>query len=383
MILALLVLAAMAVGPIVTLGPRTVLIYDRTWWGPLTIFRTHGRMIWPLSYAVTVAVLFAASRFRYWRALLLCGLAVVVQAVDVAPMSRYVRDLRVFGYQNRLESRFWTVALPHYRQLVLVPSSLCTFSGYVDFSGLSLLAGRYGLGINSGDTARYDMRKAHRYCGQLAEEIDAGMHGEGSLYVVRADLLPDVMKRVRDRSTQCTVVDGFGVCFAAGSDAAWRGTFDLVRSRLPSRDELVRFYEQLDATYATALGRAARDVPGGVEDRVEGLVQYLAYRMEGCEQTEASAKSLARVGGSRESTLCSTTTIDHAVPPADQTYAFAEQLVRFLREKPAAIHSSTHVDLEGEAVWLQAYARERARGVREQDARESVLGAIRGAVTPR
>ena len=39
--------------------------------------------------------------------------------------------------------------------------------------------------------------------------------------------------------------------------------------------------------------------------------------------------------------------------------------------------ATTHIDPEGEAVWLQAYASERARGVRDQDARAKILAAIR------
>ena len=66
------------------------------------------------------------------------------------------------------------------------------------------------------------------------------------------------------------------------------------------------------------------------------------------------------------------------MPPADQTLAFTRRLDAMLREQPSSAPATTHVDPEGEAVWLQAYARERARGVREQDARATVLAAIRG-----
>jgi hypothetical protein len=382
LIAALLVLAAMAVGPIVTLGHRTLFVYDRHWWDPLPIFRTHGRMIWPLYYAVTVAVLFAASRFRYRWALALCTLAAVLQAIDVAPMANYVRDLSVFGFRNPLQSRFWTAALPYYRHLVLVPSNLCTFDQYVDYSAFSLLAGEYGLGINSGLTARYDQKRARTYCNELAQEVDDGMRAEGSLYIVRVDLLRELLERPREGQAQCTVIDGFGVCFSAASYARWRDEFDLVRSRLPPRDEFVRFYQHLDETYRTTLGRAARDAAGRIDARVEGVARYLAYRMEGCDHGEAAARTLPDVENSAVAGLglCPVTAIEHSVPPADQTLAFAGQLDRALSERADAVRSSTHVDIEGEAVWLQAYARERARGIREEDARESVLNAIRGAV---
>jgi hypothetical protein len=380
-ILALLVLAAMAVGPTVTFGPRTLFTYDSSWWGPLTIFRTHGRMIWPLYYAVTAGVLFAASRFPYRRALVACALAVVMQAVDVSTMSHYVRDLQAFGFRDPLQSRFWNIAAPHYRQLVLIPSNLCTYSEYVDYSAFSLLAGRYGLGINAGITARYDVTRSRTYCGELAQEIRDGMRANGSLYIVRADLLPRLAPSEADGTqARCTVVDGFGVCFSPESYAQWRDGFDVVRSRLPSRDEFVRFYEELNATYRTALGRPPREAPATADVRVEGLVRYLSYRMEGCSHADAESRTLQDVDGVDTPELCPVTAINHELPPADQTYAFAKQLDRALREEAGAPRSSTHVDLEGEAVWLQAYARERAHGVREQDARTSVLAAIKRAV---
>ena len=52
------------------------------------------------------------------------------------------------------------------------------------------------------------------------------------------------------------------------------------------------------------------------------------------------------------------------------------QLDRALARSVRRKRTTTHVDLEGEVVWLQAYARERARGAREQDARATVLAAL-------
>jgi hypothetical protein len=374
LIAALLFLAAMAVGPFVTFGSRRLFAYDPDWWGPLTIFRTHGRMIWPLYYAVIVASLFAASGFRYWRAVVVCSAAVALQAVDVSTMTRYVQDLQNFGFRNPLQSRFWSIAAPHYQQIILVPSNLCTHAGYVDFSGFSILAGEHGLGINAGLTARYDVMRSRTYCVDQAREIRGGMRDSRSLYVLRRDLLSELAPRTQDGAARCTVIDGFGVCFTPESYAAWRDEFDLVRSRLPSRDEFMRFYEQLNETYRTTLGRPAREVPGAAEERVEGIVRYLAYRMDGC--TDAEAETRALHGESAEAQdLCPAAQLEPVMPPADQTFAFASRLERIFQQRPPR-KASTHVDLEGEAVWLQAYARERARGAREQEAQATVLSAL-------
>ena len=108
LMLALVFLEVMALGQNVSWGSQTIFRYDVDWWGPLIIFRTHGRMVWPLYYATAIAILFAISRMRYRAALALCALGVIVQTVDVAGMTRYVRDTHAWGFRNPLQSGFWS-----------------------------------------------------------------------------------------------------------------------------------------------------------------------------------------------------------------------------------------------------------------------------------
>ena len=168
-------------------------------------------------------ILFAVSRFRYRVALTCCALGLLVQVVDVAGMTRYVRDTRTWGFRNPLQSAFWDVVPAHYNQLVLVPSNLCVGGGYIDDAAFSLLAGRFGLGINSGMTARYDVQKARTYCHELDVEVGSGRPRQGSLYIVRADRLARARAPQSGDEARCTMVDGFGVCFTADSYCAVEG----------------------------------------------------------------------------------------------------------------------------------------------------------------
>jgi hypothetical protein len=211
LVVALLFLAAMAWGPFVTLGSRTIAWYDVAWWGPLRIFRTNGRMIWPFFYAVVVAILWAACRWPPRRALALLVAALCLQLVDLAGMTGDIRDRQAFGFRDPLQNAFWATTAPRFRQLVLVPSNLCVREGFVDYRPFALLAGRYGRGINAGQTARYDVRAAERYCSDLDREFREGQWNVDSLYIVRPDLVPG---DARGEAKRCTVVDGFGVCFA-------------------------------------------------------------------------------------------------------------------------------------------------------------------------
>ena len=221
LVLALLVLAAFAVGPVVTAGPRTLFTYDGRAWGPLAIFRSHGRMIWPLHYGLVAAMLVVAARFRPSLATGVIAACVLLQAADVAGMSRFVADMTVWGYRDPLASRFWDVAAPHYERIVMVPTNVCDRDGAQDGRAFALLAGRHGLGLNAGSTARYDVRRAAEYCGELERDLREGRWDDRSLYVVRPDLLPALAAPGRPGAPQCGLVDGFGVCVSGPSARGW------------------------------------------------------------------------------------------------------------------------------------------------------------------
>jgi hypothetical protein len=227
LLMALVALSLMAVGPVVTAGPRTLLTYDAEWWGPLRTFRSNGRMIWPFFYAVATAIVFAVVRLRHQTALRLMLAAVLFQAVDLAGMTGFVGEVRTRGYRDPLNSRFWQVAPPHYERLVMFPSNVCDRDGRVDYLPFSLIAGRHGLAINAGSTARYDVRRAASYCVALEQEVLNGMGTPGSMYIVRPDLLPRLAPQAEARGSMCRVIDGFGVCFSVESYREWRERFEL------------------------------------------------------------------------------------------------------------------------------------------------------------
>jgi hypothetical protein len=374
MLMALLFLFVMALGQIITFGSRRIYAYDVAWWGPLTIFRTNGRMIWPVYYAIVTGFLFALCRLSSRRAVALGLCAVVVQAADLSGMTERIRDISRFGFRDPLRSHFWTVVPPHYQRLVLIPTNLCTRDGFVDYFPFALLAGRTGMAINAGTTARYDWLKGDAYCLDLDREIQEGLRSKDSLYIVRADLLPKIVPQAD--ATLCTVVDRYGVCFAADTYARWQDAYDVVRSKLPPTEEVVQFYGELNQLYRDALGRPPRETGIETNVRVESVVRYLSFRVEGCGHDEAEQRALRYLTGTRERKLCAPGSQDRDFPPVDQTYIFNMRLDQAARERQEAGHP-THVDLEGEAVWLQAYARERATGVTPREARATVLARVR------
>lgn len=378
LILALLFLAVMAFGQPVGFGPRWLFSYDRNWWGPLKIFRTNGRMIWPLYYAVFVAILFAATRFRHRTAVALLSGALVIQAIDLSPAPAFIADTGLHGFRNPLNNRFWDIAAPHYQRVILIPSNLCVREGYVDYSAFALLAGRHHMAINSGMTARYDVPRAVRYCKALEQEIQEGLTTPGSLYVVRRDLLPGMHRPGGLNGPICTTVDGLGVCVAGDSYRLWRDQFEIPRDKLPETGELLEFYGVLDATYRTGLGRPQEMRADTTARRLDHLSRYLADRIDGCTHAEAEARTLGHATGSTEPAPCAVLSATGELPAADQTHAFLKRFVEVMGQQPDIPPTGTHVDLEGEAVWLQAYTSHRLQGRSHRESIDAVIDTIRG-----
>jgi len=87
----------------------------------------------------------------------------------------------------------------------------------------------------------------------------------------------------------CTLVDGHAACFTQASYVRWQTQFDIVRRGFVAEEELRDFRQTLEAKYRDRMGRPSTPAPGSIDDRLRGLVGYLAYRSRGCGHDEAVA----------------------------------------------------------------------------------------------
>lgn len=215
----------LALSPVVTLGRWTLVEYDQRWWGPLTLFRASGRMFWPVYYAVVLGAIAAAVRLAPRTALVLLSSAVLLQAADVSRTYRELRGLRGGGFVAPLHSRFWDVAPSYYRRIVVFPSRMCTAERTFDFRPFALVAGRHGIAINAGATARPDTPRVEEYCRTLDREIAQGIIDDETLYILRSDLVPAFREKAAGRAI-CLTVDEHDVCVAKETAAQWAGAVD-------------------------------------------------------------------------------------------------------------------------------------------------------------
>lgn len=239
--LAVLALAVFAFSSRISLGGKVLLNLEAVYRPVLRLvepFRSSGRFIWPLNYALVTAALalvLGAWRRRPWVATVLVALAVGVQAYELLPK---VREERFQGLNwNGLRSGEWQRLGGGYQHLVLYPPQLhdgngrgCPVPGGAPFSPMfAYLAARLGLTFNSAYLARVDEASAQAYCAALQRDMERGVLQPGTAYVVHPAFLPALMRH--PESAVCGALDGYAVCVSTAQQDDFRRTLEERRLR--------------------------------------------------------------------------------------------------------------------------------------------------------
>jgi hypothetical protein len=223
---AVLLAAVFALSPRITFGNQVVIDYMHPALSPLAVFRATGRFFWPAAYALlAVSVGVVASHLKPRAALVILLAAIAVQFTDL--YGHYI-ELRTGTHseefhssQQPLQSPAWHALMPHYKHLLLYGPLQCGLAP-VDFPQPALLAGTYGLSINTGHAARESRSARIDYCAQLKRDFDAGVISDDAVYLVHEGLL-DGFRANAKKPIACTVLDGIPVCVAASTYDAWKG----------------------------------------------------------------------------------------------------------------------------------------------------------------
>jgi hypothetical protein len=223
---AVLLGAVFALSPRVTLGKHVVIDYMHPALLPLAAFRATGRFFWPAAYALlAVSIGVVASRLKPRTALVVLLAAITVQVTDL--YGHYI-SLRTGTHSDQfhtwaqpLQSPAWHALLPRYKQLLFYGPEQCGLAP-VDLAQPALLAGMYGLSINTGHAARESRSARIDYCAQLKRDFDAGVISDDAVYLVHEALL-DGFRANAKKPIACTVLDGIPVCVAASTYEAWKG----------------------------------------------------------------------------------------------------------------------------------------------------------------
>jgi hypothetical protein len=370
----------MALSPKITAAESVIFEYNEAWWGPLTVFRASGRMVWPVFYLLLLGVLSAITRwFRFSLAAVLLTFAVGLQAVDLSAAFAGLRHVRSRVWRSPLVSPLWSVA-PHYRHLVLIPTNICTPPpDAIDYTPFVLLAGHAGLTVNAGFAARYDVNKLGAYCQEAARRWQEGDVRDDEMYVVRPGLA-SVFAATARSPLLCLPADDYQMCVTAESYRRWQDSYDVVRRTLPGPEEVSPLHDALEAIYRDDLQRPPTPSAFSRAEATEWVLRYLSYRVTGCGHDEAFSMVAEQIQGLRPLRLCRAgVTARYDVPPADETVRFRTAVEPLLVRTAAAAAPPTYIDNVGQAVWVQEYVRLRRTGLSAIEAIAGVRAAIHRA----
>ncbi|MBK7858055.1 MAG: hypothetical protein IPJ65_05405 [Archangiaceae bacterium] len=183
-------------------------------------FRSSGRFIWPLMYAV--AAFGVVGVVRLWRdrpfvSPALLGLCIALQLGDVTAAS--VANRFKAGSLTRFTHPAWNTIDGKYQHLDLVPAevwSIC--GGRVGYRAPTVIALAYHaylhhLTINSGYVARWSPDQP-QVCAREAEKVQRGELDPGTVYVV----WPDIAQQLVQLGASCGAFDGVLACVRPAVD---------------------------------------------------------------------------------------------------------------------------------------------------------------------
>jgi hypothetical protein len=224
----LLVVTAAAVyslSPRVTLGASVIIDYLTPAVSRFGMFRATGRFFWPAAYAlvaVAVGVIASFMNPRAARAMLVAAIA--LQWVDLngryANLRQGTHSDEFHTWPERLKADAWHVLLPHYRSVLLYPPDQCAPPATA-FQPIAVLAGTYGLSINTGHLARRDSTSILASCRQLNDDYKRGIVSDAAVYVLHPGLVQGFRSNAQ-RPVVCAELDGIPVCVTAGSYERWK-----------------------------------------------------------------------------------------------------------------------------------------------------------------
>lgn len=178
-----LILTLFAVSHVVTANGATLctLPLPETLIQFFSVFRSGGRLFWPVYYLLMLAAFAGLCRLRRFSAAAVV-LAAAVQLLDITPglaqrRSAMAEATRQDAFPTALESDFWQLTAGRYEHLA-------SMDGIQDDAlHLALYAADSGMTTNDPFAARYDADALAETRAALTEELAAGILREDTLYL--------------------------------------------------------------------------------------------------------------------------------------------------------------------------------------------------------
>jgi hypothetical protein len=149
----------------------------------------------------------------------------------------------------------------------------------------------------------------------------------------------------------------------------------------PSRTDELDFRQQLEAKYASGLRRSVSTTAVDVEGDAIWISEYIRYRVDGCDHATAIQRVFTQVDGGAPGPVCGTSpTGAVTLPPRNETLDFRQQLET--KYQGMGRSSSSAVDIEGSAIWMQEYLRYRTNACDHAASVSNTLTQVDGNPAP-
>lgn len=175
-----------------------------------SIFRSGGRMFWPVYYLILLAVCVGLSRLVKRRYGLATALAVLValQLIDLTPgllqrRSAFFEAQVQEAFPSALTSDFWQQAAGRY-------TTIASMDGLqADALHLALYAADLGMSTNDPFAARYDASALETQRAEYSSELAAGQLRSDTLYLFAEEgAFLQAVEPVKDSGAWCGRIDG-------------------------------------------------------------------------------------------------------------------------------------------------------------------------------
>lgn len=147
------------------------------WVEGLGIFRSSGRLFWPVFYLFIITAITVVARAKK-TAIFILIIGIFVQFIDVQPLIKTQQAFAFAKYQSPLKSTFWNQAKTSFHHIMLLPADRL-ISLYEPFA---IYAAENRMSINWGYFARADYAAILNYGTEEIEKLASGNGENDTIY---------------------------------------------------------------------------------------------------------------------------------------------------------------------------------------------------------
>jgi len=178
------------------------------------VFRSSGRVFWPVFYAILFVVIYCIIRGNnHRRTVVLLGLALLIQIADTragwtgAEIHKQLMTKRKSTWDSPLVNPFWEEAASRYKKVRWIHPENLSYH----WQALASYAGNHGMATDAVYLARYDPEKLKQAQRKAADALQTGKYESNSLYVLDDDAFHQAANSIDTANDLLVRINGFNV----------------------------------------------------------------------------------------------------------------------------------------------------------------------------